>query len=261
MGLKILICATASPAGQAAAEFGGRLAQAAAGPTTLLAVAGSLAEVPVLQAQLEAQRAQWAADLPRLEVRVRRGQAAAEITHEAREGLFEVVVLGRVPASTLPGQDDLGAIARHLLAQAEVPVLLVATGRPKVERMLICTAGGEPGKSDVHFGGRLARRTNARVTVLHVHRASLAPGQRLRRQGYLQRAQASLEALGVQSDVKIEQGPEVETMLRETEAGDYDLIVIGAPAPRAPQQLRWRDFAAQIVGGTHRPVLVVPMRE
>ena len=48
-------------------------------------------------------------------------------------------------------------------------------------------------------------------------------------------------------------------LLSEAEEGDYDLIVIGAPAPRPPRRLRWHDLANQIVSGTHRPVLVVPL--
>ena len=260
-GLKVLIGVTGSPYDAAATGFGCQLAQAAAGPTTLLGVAEVAEAKPALQAKLEDLRAPWLARLPRLDVRVRQGNPPAEMAAEARESLAEIVVVGRPRAVGGPETDSLGVIARHLLAQAEVPALLIQAERSRIERILICTAGGEPGKSDVSFGGRLARRTGARVTVLHAHRQPLAAGQRARLELYLQRAQASLEALGVASEVKIEQGAEVDRMLREAEAGDYDLIVIGAPAPRAPQQLRWRDFAVQIVGGTTRPVLVVPMRE
>jgi sulfate transport system ATP-binding protein len=255
-GVKVLIGVTGSPFDAAAAEFGGRLAQATAGPTMLLGVAHVSEAAAAVEATLAALRAAWLASVVRLEVRVRQGSPAGEIAAEAVESLSDVVVLGR-PAEA----DGLGVIGRQLLAQAEVPVLLVQAARPRIDRILICTAGGEPGKSDVNFGGRLARRTGARVTVLNTHRQPLAAGQRARLQVYLQRAQASLEALNVPSEVKLEQGAEVEAMLREAEAGDYDLIVIGAPGPRIPQQLRWRNFAAQIVSGTSRPVLVVPMRE
>ena len=42
-------------------------------------------------------------------------------------------------------------------------------GRPRrLERILICTAVGEPGKADIRAGGWLARRLNATVTLLHV---------------------------------------------------------------------------------------------
>ncbi len=255
-GLKVLIGVTGSAFDASAVELGGRLAQAAAGPTTLLGVAATSEAAEAVQATLAGLRASWLAGVARLEVRVRQGSPAGEVAAEAGESLSDLVVLGR-PAEA----DGLGAIARHLLAQAEVPVLLVQAARPQIARILICTAGGEPGKSDVGFGGRLARRTGARVTVLNAHRLPLAAGQRARLQAHLQRAQASLEALNVPSEIKLEQGAEVEAMLREAEAGDYDLIVIGAPAPRVPQQWRWRDFAAQIVSGTSRPVLVVPMRE
>jgi nucleotide-binding universal stress UspA family protein len=53
----------------------------------------------------------------------------------------------------------------------------------------------------------------------------------------------------------------VETIANEAERGDYDLVVIGAPAPLGRYRVRARDYAAGIVSATRRPVLVVPMPE
>jgi nucleotide-binding universal stress UspA family protein len=73
---------------------------------------------------------------------------------------------------------------------------------------------------------------------------------------------ASLQALGVDGEIKeTTSATFVAAILAEAEAGDYDMVVIGAPAPQAPQQLVWSDVATQIVTGAKRPVLVVPMME
>ena len=67
--------------------------------------------------------------------------------------------------------------------------------------------------------------------------------------------------LGVKSEYLIRDGDPLPVILEEAETGDYDLLVIGAPAPRAAQRAILRDLATQIVAGTQRPVAVVPMRE
>jgi len=255
-GLKVLICSDESVGGKPAVEFGIRLAQATGGPALLLTVVNSGVEADRARERLEALRQDWLAQLPGLETRVRQGERTEQILLEAREGLYEIVILGRGAA-----ESTLGLTARQVLTQAEVPVLLVQTPRPNIERILICTAAGEPGKTDVRFGGRLARRTGAQATALHVYRPQTSPAQRSRIKRHLLRAQASLEALGVKAGIKTEEGLGVERILHEAETGDYDLIVIGAPAPRASQQLLWPDVASSIVAGTTRPVLVVPMME
>ncbi len=257
-GLKILICAGESPDMNAAAEYGCRLAQAAQGPATLLAVAESDSAIALARDRVEELRQRWLVQLPRLETRVRQGAIADEILLEAQEGHYELVVLGRTPT---PHQMDLEPVARHLLEWIELPVLLVPQPRSPIERMLICTAAGEPGKSDVLFGGRLARRLGAFVTVLHVLRSQAPQEERARAERHLRRAQASLEALGVRCQIKVKEEPALRHILSEAESGDYDLIVIGAPGPRAPYQFRQSDMATQIITSTTRPVLVVPLVE
>lgn len=77
--------------------------------------------------------------------------------------------------------------------------------------------------------------------------------------GALQEAQASLTALGVAGQVELRQGNPLEQMLAT--AVDYDLLVVGAPSPPAPQQLVWPELTGQLISRASCPVLVVPMHE
>jgi nucleotide-binding universal stress UspA family protein len=154
------------------------------------------------------------------------------------------------------------AVVREILFTAGVSVLFAAAPRRQVdhltiERILICTAAGEPGKRDVTFGGRVARRTGAEVTVLHVLTPQAGAAEKARAERHLQEALSSLTALGVHSRVELQEGNPVEQMLAT--AVDYDLLVIGAPNPPAPQQLVWPELTNHIVAGATCPVLVVPM--
>jgi sulfate transport system ATP-binding protein len=262
-GLKVLICCEDSPGGEAALAFGARLAEAAAGPTTLLTVTEQGEELNAARETLEAwKRKHFPNLLHQVETRVRQGSSAHEILMEAQDGHHEVVLLGRQAGNLNPGSSGLGSTARQVLNLASVPVLLVKEPRARIDLILICTAVGEPGKADVRFGGRLARRTGAAATVLHVRRPHSAPRELKSVERHLQQAQRSLEALRVKTEIKIKDDlPPLEGILNEADSGDYDLIVIGAPTPRNFQQVRWTDLATQIVAGTSRPVLIVPLVE
>jgi nucleotide-binding universal stress UspA family protein len=255
-GLKILILAEDTSAGEAATTFGCLLAQAAGGPLMLMATTDSAGRETTTRERLDRLRQHWQPQLPQLQTQVRRG-GSEEIAFEAQAGDYEVVIVGQPEA----GASGLDAGASQLLLQAGIPILLVREPRPAIERILICTAAGEPGKSDVRFGGRVAHRVGAVVTVLNIRHRHSGPEEKGRVERHLAQALASLEALGVAGQTKIVEGPVLDRVLQEAEHGDYDLIVIGAPSPPAPQQLFWPDLASQIVGDTTRPVLVVPMLE
>ncbi len=259
-GLKVLICMSQDASGNLAAEMGSLLAHATHGPATLLHVVAR----PELAAQareyLETWRQTYAARVPGLEVRVRVGTSAAQILLEAQEGHYEVIALG-LSASGETGFRGLGSTARQVLEQAEIPALLTQTKRASLKQILICTRGGEPGKTDVTFGGRVARRADASATVLYVQTEQTTPEEQKRAARHLLQAEAALTLQGVRGKIKILDGGIIENIVRQADADDADLIIIGAQAPRGRPRLRWQNFATQLIGSAARPILVVPMNE
>ena len=254
--LKVLICADLQPGGQAASEFGLWLAKAASATGSLLAVAPGPDDVPALRAQIEAVARSSGLAEARLRTIVRQGAASEQILGEAREGFYEVVVMGRGLDEESAG---MGPTARQLLARAEVPVLIVTTPQRQVKRILVCIAAGEPSKTVVRFAARLARHTEAETRVIHVLDPAAGPEAHTRAQTYLHRAVATLESFGVRGESRLLEGLALEAILQEAERGDYDLVMIGAPLPRVRQALTRSDLAAFIVAGTGRPVAIVPM--
>src|SRR5262249_10297362 len=106
-----------------------------------------------------------AAGLESATVRVRRGDLGAQIALEEREAPYDFVIVG---AGDLDPRLRRTSVAEELLPRMTTPLLLVR-GRPRrIERILICTAVGEPGKADIRAGGWLARRLGASATLLHV---------------------------------------------------------------------------------------------
>jgi len=256
-GLKLLVCCDETPGGEAVSEFGGRLAQAAGGPATLLSVVGASEAVAQARDRLEEMRRRYSPQQPMVHTRVRQGQSSAEILIEAQEGSFEVAILGRRSGAD---EQALGATALRLLEQSEVPLLFVTTPRWPLQRMLICTAGGEPGKTSILMGGRLARRTQADVSVLHIYGSRATLGEIARATRHVQEAQATLEAQGVRCQSRVEGQDDVAaSILAEAESGDYDLVVIGAPRPQERHRGRRGELVFRIVESTARPVLIVPV--
>ena len=232
--------------------------------TTVLAVAEDPDKAEALRAKL-AERAK-AESLPEAALRVRFGNAAEQIAAEQAASLYEMLVMtarARSRASRIPVL-EARAIARQLgetlltvLQHADIPVLIAKGERTGLERVLICTAAGEPGKSDVRVGGRLARRLDAKVTLLYVARGmeEVSPLAR----GHLDRAAATLKAIDVESEVRIRNATSpIAGILAEAAEGDHDLIVIGAHGPRSRSRFKLNDVMLQVVSSAQRHVLVVP---
>jgi len=106
-----------------------------------------------------------------------------------------------------------------MLECCTIPMLVVREQISAFKRMLICTAAGEPGKSDVRVGGRLAHRLQAAVTLLHVTPAGfgdLASSAR----AHLERAAATLRGLDVAGSIQIREAPSpLEGIMAEAREG------------------------------------------
>ena len=130
-----------------------------------------------------------------------------------------------------------------------------------LQRMLICTAAGEQGKSDVLVGGRLARRLNAGVTLLHVipvGARDINPTAKL----HLERAAATLRGLDIHSQTSIREAESpTEGILSEAKEGGHDLIVVGVHGPSSRAIFRVEDVTYKVLSNSQLPVLVVPIEE
>jgi nucleotide-binding universal stress UspA family protein len=231
---------------------------------TLLTVAEDGSQVESRRAHLLAR--QQEAGLPYAEQRVRVGDAAEQIILQQNEALYSMVMLGQRsfavprPAGRRPPGRRLDAATIRVLDRSPNPVMVVKRSRPRVNRVLICTAVGEPGKNDVRVGGRLARRLGAEVTLLYVAPDGEEPGRLA--QAHLERGSATLRAFDVPVNVIVHKAaPPSRGILRVVEDGNYDLIVIGNHGPQSSSIFARDDVMLQVLTGAERPVLVVPSED
>jgi len=191
------------------------------------------------------------------EVIVRRGDPAGEIGSEQAQSVYDFVVLSGATAPVFGG----------LLDRLGTALLVLRGDKPTLQRILICTAVGEPGKADVRVGGWLARRLDAEVTLLHVNvGGSSGTGSPPEPwvQSHLDRGVATLRALEVKSRSTIRRArTPAEGILTEAAEGQYDLIVMGRHAPRRGPLFRPKaaDITLRILAGTQTSMLIVPADE
>ena len=248
---RLLVCDEGSGIAPAL-ELGKTLVDALDAIPTVLGVAEDSRGQDRLRAALTARAAD--AQLPEAVVRVRRGNTAEQIALEEREAPYDFVIAGAGDLDPRPGR-------RRNLADELVPrirtALLLVRGRPRaIQRILVCTAVGEPGKGDVRAGGWLARRLNATVTLLHVAMPARTAVSLAR--SHLERGIATLRELEVESRASIrEAATPLEGILAELRSEPYDLVVIGSPLQftRAP---RGSTVTQQVVQQAGCSILVVP---
>jgi sulfate transport system ATP-binding protein len=262
---RLLICALPAPATPQAPSYPPvlpHLVEAVDAVPVLLAVdeAGDEKETETLRtAVLERAAADGSGALDGAEVLVRRGDPAAEIGSEQAQSVYDFVVLSGAT----------GPVVGGLLDRLGTALLVLRGDKPTLERILICTAVGEPGKADVRVGGWLARRLDAEVTLLHVNvgggsgEGSGSPPEPWV-QSHLDRGVATLRALEVKSRSTIRRArTPAEGILAEAAEGQYDLIVMGRHAPRRGPLFgpKPADITLRILAGTRTSMLIVPADE
>ena len=229
--------------------------------TTLLGITHDSEAAEVFRGKLK--RRQEKAGFPHAELRVRYGSAVAQIASEQVESLYELLVLSAKPRLFRwldPRPRRIGSTMLKILANTTVPVLVVSGRQTQIERMLICSAAGEPGKKDVQVGGRLAQRLGVPVTLLHLTRNAekLSPETR----SHLDRAITTLKELDVVCEMRIRQASAPEAgILAEAHDGNHDLIVIGKRRSESRTLFGFDGTTLRVLARADRPVLVVPDTE
>jgi nucleotide-binding universal stress UspA family protein len=206
---------------------------------------------------------------------VRYGHAAEQILDEAEDWQADIVVIGQAGRRGLT-RFMMGSTAARVVQHATCSVLLVKGGRAELKKILVCTAGGEPGLRDVALAGHVAGRTGAAITILHVmsqmplSENAYLPDLRASAEDLMARQtregvhlQAALQLLGlptIDRAVKVRHGFVIDEILAEVQEGDYDLLVVGAHVARGLSRWLLDNVTARLLEETHLPVLVVRER-
>jgi nucleotide-binding universal stress UspA family protein len=272
--VRILIATGGSPHSEAALRFGATIAQFAGEPLTVMTVIRSASERPAADRLLAGARDRLAQVVPKVETCIRVGQPAQQIVTEASAGQYDLVVVGERPAHTLWAR-FLGSTATEVVERAPCPVIIAKGKIGPVRRILLCDSGAESPSVLTRFTAQLADMLGGEeeITVLHVMSQITAwPGvqddqlddtaeelmsKHAPEGEWLTSDLQVLAHPGIHAVPKVRHGGVVEEILTEVEAGNYDLIVIGAHRGEGWQRFLLEDIAHNIMTRVNRPVLVV----
>ena len=269
-GLRLLLLADGTPASQAAVALGGQLARLVHARVTVLAhhpagLAGlarpggagapgrrAAPEAEELETMLQQVRETLGSGLAALEARAVAEPPEDAVAEEDARQPADLVVVGR------PARDGVELAERLLSGGAHNLLLALAAPVQAIERVLICVAIGEPGKADVSFAGRLARHLGAEVTILTVLPEAEQGRPTAGADRFLASCARTLARQGVAASTRIRFGAPREQILLERAEGRHDLLVLGAPLPRAGRQhIDLGGLMARLVRESEVPVLIV----
>ena len=249
-GLNFLIVTDGSLYAQSAIALGGQIARLSHARVTLL---GCGARPEELEAHLVEARKSLGSGLAALEVLTMQAPIAQAVSHAIERKNFDLVILGFQYGEDLELVEGVMQTGYHHL-------LLVPAPQPTVPmNAMICVASGEPGKDDVLFAGRLIRHLNADATLLSVLPPDLEdPNLRARAERFLDGGIQSLGLLGVPAVGKVRSGDAVDEIMGEINAGEYDLLVLGAPLMRPTGKISLDGVVGDVLSQvTDRAILVV----
>ncbi|MBK8986129.1 MAG: universal stress protein [Chloroflexi bacterium] len=270
----MLIATGGAPHSDTAVRLGGRLTAMMNGSVTLLTVV----KHDNKRAQGAAILANAANLLPQEGItavasKIRIGRAVDEIALEARQGAYNLVVVGSRPIHQLVKR-MIGPVAQRVMLRAGCPVLIAKSEPTSLNRLLICESGREPSllqRLMTHLPNLL--QTGADITVLHVMSQIVAGPGIPEWQLYASAAELIAEhtpegellkndvALLTESknapQVKIRHGLVVDEIVAEANSGDYDLVVIGTHIGSGWERLLLDDVSHAVVTQVNQALLVL----
>lgn len=197
-----------------------------------------------------------------------------EIIKEVIDGKYDLLVMkseNGKRTSLMHKGDHISEIADHVPCS----ILIVKEPISPIKRILFCDSGSEESEALRDITVRLIKLLNSleQLTVLHVmSQVSAGPGilgEQLRSDAenlisahspegkLLQRDIKELGLPGISPVPKIRHGLVVDEILDESQAGEYDLVIIGAHKSVGWQKVLLDNLARKILSQIDRSLLII----
>jgi len=271
--MHILIATDGSAHSDVAVSLGAQIARATNSTPTVLTVIRLKADQ--VEADAVLARASWlmVSDAANVQSKTRTGNVAEEIVCEATEGNYDLTILGMRPRHNLL-ECIQGTTVRQVLARAPCQVIIAKGKAALPQRILVCESGAEGTSVLDRFMERTGELLTPKgeVTILHVMSQISSrpgiPGWQLRANAeelmgarvpegdLLRREILALQQPRPVPHPKVRHGLVVDEIAAESQEGDYDLVVIGAPRSEGWQSLLLDNLAYQIIDHVDRPILI-----
>ncbi len=270
--MRMLLASVGSKKKKATLHFALEVAQALSAKTTLLGIVDKEEKVEGLERALYKVAQRLAGRGLPVRFQVEMGQAEEIVIAEMERSTYDLVALGALGGKR-SRRGFFNSVGMRIVEQTRSSVLVIKGARPSLSRVLMCVSGTEHGHLSVWAGAALACGLGAQATLLHVVDAMPAMYTGLERMEEtlaellqsetdkareLKWAAQVIKAKCDISELKLRRGIVVDEILREAQAGDYDLIVLGSSQTSGGLVRAFLgDLSRQIVSRARRPVLVV----
>jgi sulfate transport system ATP-binding protein len=188
----------------------------------------------------------------------RKGSIIRELLDSIQTQQPDMLIIGLPNEITEEISRTLVFNTAKILRYTRIPVMLIPSKASIINKVLICTAGGEPGKSDILFGARLARHIKAHVTTLQVVPNSSSTEVITRAEKYLAKADALLDTYDLEHDIKVVKGNPLEQISKVANDFNHNLVVLGASAERRLSTSIGKLLATSLLETGKHSVLIVP---
>lgn len=206
---------------------------------------------------------------------IEEGENTEVIKQVLENEAYQLVI---VNADRIPRLRKTVEVDPLLIKQSQISLLITQNTKPKIDRILLCTACNEDDHSLIQQAAGLAAALGAAVTMLHVCAGAVPTMYTGLDQidetveellqtdtSYAQHLRKGVEILNenqIESEVKIRRGIPIEEVIRETQVVNYDLVMIGSSAVnRGLKEMLLGNLTIKIVDRVELPVLIVGRRE
>ena len=173
------------------------------------------------------------------------------VAREAERDPVDLVILAP-PRSAAPG------VVSRAMRASDHHVLVVRESTAPFARALLCVAGGEQGKVDILFAGRLLRHIGAEVTVFIV-----VPGEGpdevadAQAERFVAAGAKTLGSSGITALTAVRHGDAATRIEEEAASGVYGLIVVGSPPLRADASAPLGGLVGRLLSSPSLPSVLV----
>lgn len=277
--MKILIATDGSPQSEDALKYASQIVNKVGEAPTILTTIPRSKENLISRGEKVINKALESLDVQEAQTLIRTGDHCEQIIQEAREGNFDLIILGDNRPENVLARMKRSTKAVKVAEQALCSVILVRGQATNIHRILLCDSGTGMSSTLTGLTAELSGILEGEedVTVLHVMSQISAgpgvPGSQLRAEAnelveehtpegeILEQDLHILEKPGIHPIPKVRHGLVVDEILAEAKSGDYDLVVVGAHPTRGLTSFLLDNIAHQILTRINRPIMVVKQRE
>ena len=206
------------------------------------------------------------------DILIRQGNPDNEIISETKSGKYNLLVIGARTHSSAPTEFIFGDTTHRIIKDSPISVLVSRGITQNLNHILVCTSGPSAGFDAIKTAIKMSKRTNSKLTLLHVSTAIPSMYTGLTQMGesladllqtdtptaqYLRDCAALLNNAKIDAEIELRHGTPAEEILRDVDRNKYDLLIIGAAKRNSISRMLTDNVSTQLAMTSPIAVLVI----